>query len=78
MKVESMGRIDFKDEANGIEAYVKFDDVSRKPTDYFKGKIKVKDQEICKIIGSYMGFCDFDGKRYWDYQSVVPFRVKIE
>lgn len=43
MKVESIGKIEFKDEKNNIMAYVKFDDVSRKPTDYFKGKIKVKE-----------------------------------
>lgn len=52
---------------------MRFDDVSRKPSDYFKGKIKKNDEVISKIYGSYMGFCEFDDVRYWDYRQVIPF-----
>ena len=29
------------------------------------------------MYGSYMGFLEFDGKRYWDSRYVLPFRMKV-
>jgi hypothetical protein len=76
-KVEAMGSILFEDKANNLEAKIRFDDVSWKSTDFFKGKIKQDDEVVSKIYGSYMGFCEFDDVRYWDYRYVIPFKPKF-
>ena len=35
--------------------------MKKKPTDYFKGEIKVDDKVVSDIYGSYMGFIEFNG-----------------
>lgn len=30
-----------------------------------------------QVHGSYMGFMEFDGVRYWDVREVVPYRVTV-
>jgi len=61
----------FTDLANQIEVNIRFGKVKRKPTDYLTGTILKDGIECGKIYGSYMGFLDFDGVRYWDFRSVV-------
>ena len=62
-----------------MKAKITFDDVSRRPTDFFKGKIKKNGEEvISKIYGSYEGFCNFDDIRYWDYRYVAPFKPNFK
>lgn len=30
------------------------------------------------VIGSIMGYIDFNGKRYWDHEKVRPFKPRIK
>lgn len=32
---------------------------------------------LSKLYGSYMGFADFDGVRYWDARIVKPFAMQV-
>jgi hypothetical protein len=77
IKHESAGTITFKDEANQILASMTIGKVKKKPTDYVDGDIK-KAGKICgKIYGSYMGFIEWDGVRYWDAREILPFMPKV-
>ncbi len=37
-----------------------------RPQDYIKGEIKHNGKTVSTIYGSYVGFVEFDGVRYWD------------
>jgi len=37
-----------------------------RPQDYFKGEIQLQGQKVCDISGTYLGFMDFSGLRYFD------------
>lgn len=78
MRTECEGKVRFYDRKNNLEAKIEFDCVSGKPKDYFKGYIKRGEEKICKILGSYMGFIDFDDTRYWDVNNTVAFMPKVE
>jgi hypothetical protein len=73
MKHETLGSIAFEDKANGISAFVRFNDVKKKPSDYFAGQI-VQNNKVVRIYGSYLGFIEFDGQRYWDQRRILPFK----
>ncbi|EGR27990.1 oxysterol binding, putative [Ichthyophthirius multifiliis] len=77
MKVESKGTITFQDVKNNIKAEISIDSVKKKPSDYICGEIKVNDQTVSKCYGSYMGFIEFDGMRYWDFRYVTPYKPII-
>jgi hypothetical protein len=51
--------------------------VKKKPSDYVDGEISVKGKVVSKMRGSYMGFLEFDGNRYWDARDVFPFRMRV-
>jgi len=75
---ESVGNMEFKDEENGIYCNIHFGKVKGKPSDYFDGVVTVNNEPVSKIFGSYLGFIDVDGKRYFDYRYVQPFECKKE
>jgi hypothetical protein len=43
--------------------------VRGKTQDYFTGAILKGQTKVSDIRGNYMGFIDFDGKRYWDIRE---------
>ena len=66
----------FKDEANDIEGWYELGNCGRKKhQDFFKGEIKVRGIKVSDIYGSYMGFFDIDGKRYWDIRRADDFHM---
>lgn len=75
MKHETLGDILFKDEKNNIECTITIGKVKKKPSDYFDGEIKVNGQVKSKVYGSYLGFIEFDGLRYWDFRYVLPTKI---
>jgi hypothetical protein len=70
MKVEVKGKMKFEDKKNNLLSEIEFDNVRWKASDYFSGEIKKDGKRVSKILGSYMGFIEFDKQRYWDYQFV--------
>ena len=70
------GTCNFVDEKNGIEAYYTFGEAGRKyPKDYFVGEIKKDGVVVSKIFGSFMGYVDFDGVRFWDGRRMQNFEI---
>ena len=70
------GTCNFVDEKNGIEAYYTFGEAGRKyPKDYFAGEIKKDGVVVSKIFGSFMGYVDFDGVRFWDGRRMQNFEI---
>jgi len=68
------GRCEFKDEANGITAFYEIGNCGKKlAKDYFKGQIMKHDKVVSEISGNYMGYVDFDNKRYWDVRDMVNY-----
>jgi hypothetical protein len=43
--------------------------VKRKPQDHYEGEITVDGNCVAKIRGSYLGFLEIDGIRYWDVRN---------
>ncbi|EAS07563.1 oxysterol-binding protein (macronuclear) [Tetrahymena thermophila SB210] len=74
---ETLGKIMFQDTKNEIECKIKFGKVKKRPTDFFEGEIKVKGKLCSKVYGSYLGFIEFDGVRYWDHRVQLPFKNNI-
>lgn len=60
MKVEVKGKMKFEDKKNSLICEIEFDNVRWKASDFFQGEIKKDGKRVCKIMGSYMGFIEFD------------------
>jgi len=69
IRQESTGTITFKDQKNGFELALKLDSVKKKPSDYFQAEIKLKNISVSKVYGSFCGFIEFNGIRYWDIRE---------
>ena len=48
---------------------------SLRPSDYLEGEIKVKGNVVSKITGTFLGWLEVDGVRYFDYRHLAPFKV---
>jgi hypothetical protein len=71
---ETTGDMEFIDEGNKIDCKITFGNVKKKPTDYFEGTINVDGKPVSKISGTYLGWIEVDGMRYFDYRYCFPFR----
>ena len=61
------GTCDFTDEQNGITATYTIG--IKKGRDYFKGEIKKDGKVVSTLTGTYMGYIEWDGERWWDIRS---------
>jgi len=43
--------------------------------DYMSGEIKQNGKVVSKFYGSYMGYLEFDGVRYWDIRTCPTYKV---
>jgi len=71
---QSTGKQTFNDEANGLTGFIKFGAYAMKKQDFLWGEIFKNGKKVCTIEGNYMGFMDFDKKRYWDLRDEPTFR----
>lgn len=77
-KHETLGDIQFVDKANDIVCTLKIGKVKKRPTDFLEGEIKVTGKVVSRVFGSYLGFLDFDGVRYWDVKHHLPYKNYIK
>lgn len=52
--------------------------IQHRPSDYFEGSILQKGKSVSKFYGTYCGFIDFDGVRYWDGRGVQGVKIRLE
>ena len=64
------GKIDFKDEKNGITAWYDIGKVKGKTQEHVYGEVLVNGDVVAKIEGNYCGYLDIDGKRYFDIREI--------
>jgi len=72
------GKIEFKDEKHGIYAWYEINSPDKgkgRPRDYFVGEIRKDGVVVSKMFGNYMGYIDFDEKRYWDIRQMHNFEI---
>jgi len=75
IRQESIGEISFKDLKNGFELVLKLGNVKKKTSDYFQGEIKLKNSVVSKVYGTYVGYMEFGGTRYWDVRENVEVKT---
>jgi len=75
IRQESIGEFHFKDLKNGFELNLKLDNVKKKPSDYFQGEVKLKNIVVSKIYGTYCGYIEFGGIRYWDIRDNIDIKT---
>jgi hypothetical protein len=64
------GNVTFYDKKNGLEGWYHIGGAGKKvPGDYLVGEIKKDGKVISKMYGSYFGYYDFDGERFWDIRD---------
>jgi len=61
-----------------MTAQVRFGKTKGKPSDYIEGEIKVNGEIVSKITGTYLGWIEIDGNRYFDYRAIMPFKFIME
>lgn len=66
LRTESLGTLDCIDEQNHIVSNIIVGKEKKKPTDYLSGDIKINGKVVSKVYGTYLGYIEFDGVRYWD------------
>jgi hypothetical protein len=75
MRHESLGTMTASDNA-GNHCLINIGKIRGKPSDYLEGDLKNASGEvISKLFGSYLGYLEFDGVRYWDVRSTHPFKI---
>ena len=62
------GTCDFTDEENGVTAQYTIG--TKKGRDYFTGEIKKDGEVVSRLSGTYMGYIEFDGVRFWDIRRM--------
>jgi hypothetical protein len=73
---ETTGSMEFSDVENKIYCKLTFGNVKKKPSDYFDAEVLVNGQVVSNIKGTYLGWLEIDGKRYFDYRAMTPFMSK--
>ncbi len=76
--LQSKGKIEFIDKENDIFAEIDIGNVKKKPSDYFKGFIKVKKDIVSEIYGTYMGFIEFDKVLFYitKFLMIIIFKIR--
>ena len=69
------GKCDFSDEANGITGWYEIGGAKGKGRDYIVGEVCKDGKVVAKLFGTYMGYLEFDGERWWDVRKMVNFPI---
>ena len=68
------GKLEYFDDENKI--YATYSIGTQKVQDYLEGFIQKDGKKISEIYGTYCGYLEFDGERYWDARDTIKFEVK--
>ena len=80
MSHQYTGKLQFRDDENGIVATFDLGAYKMRAQDYLWGNIEKDGKKICEITGNYMGYLEFDKVRYWDRrdQKNIHFQPRVE
>jgi hypothetical protein len=73
---ETIGHMEFTDVENKIYCKLSFGQVKKKPSDYVDAQIFVDGKPVSNIKGTYLGWLEIDGQRYFDFRDMIPFEAK--
>ena len=68
------GKLEYFDDENNI--YATYTIGNSKIQDYLEGYIEKNNETVSEIYGTYCGYLEFDGERYWDARDTIKFEVK--
>lgn len=66
------------DEKNDIFCNIEFDKVRKRPTDYFESVLVVNGKASEKVFGTYCGYIEFNGARYWDGRDTSALHIELK
>jgi len=72
------GNMKFEDEENKISLVVTIGKEKKKPSDYLSGDFMVNGKKVGRLFGTYMGWLEIDGVRYFDHRFTCPFKFHFE
>lgn len=73
------GTVEFHDEENDLHGHIQYGAYTFSKQDYCWGEIKRGDgTRISEIKGTYVGYLDFDGVRYWDYREKMRVHTEVD
>jgi hypothetical protein len=75
MRHESVGVLNYEDQRNRLTCSVKIGKTKGRASDYLQGEIAGPTGVLSVLVGTYLGYMDFDGERYWDVRHVSPWQV---
>ena len=76
MRHESLGTMQASDN-EGHTCLISIGKIKGKPSDYLEGQIRKEGSgTVSMLTGTYLGYLEFDGVRYWDERTVNPFSIK--
>lgn len=77
LRHESLGVSTYKDNY-GNRCTIKIGGIRGKPSDFLEGQILGPSGEVLsKVTGTYAGYLDFDGCRYWDARQTKGFPINF-
>jgi hypothetical protein len=74
LRESTIGTLTVSLEKSELRFEAKFGNIENKQPDFFKGMIKRGEKPVAGVFGTYLGFVNIEGKRYWDGRRVKPFR----
>jgi hypothetical protein len=78
LRHESLGNSTYKDNY-GNRCTIKIGGIKGKPSDYLHGEIfNHAGEVVSKVSGTYAGYLDFDGCRYWDARQIKGFPIHFK
>ena len=76
MRHESLGNMKVTDN-DGNTCAITLGKVKRRPSDYLQGSIQSPaGKSLAKLEGTYLGYLEWNGVRYWDARFVRPYSIK--
>ena len=76
MRQETFGSFVIDDKRNKLQCLITVGSVKGKVSDYVEGVIVEDGQRIVsKLSGTYLGYFEFDGIRYWDARETPAFAM---
>ena len=72
-----MANFSIVDTKNQIECQIKFGKQKKRPSDYIQTSVQIGEKKLSFVEGTYCGYLEFDGIRYWDARDFEPYPIHL-